>query len=48
MKKISDSNASFLSALTDGIHLHTLSAKSEMALDKAVQALAEAGFLIEM
>lgn len=48
MKKISDSNASFLSALTDGIHLHTLSAKSEKALDKAVQALSEAGFLIEM
>ncbi|MBN8191113.1 transcription repressor NadR [Bacillus sp. NTK074B] len=47
MKKIEDTGASFLSELTDGVHLHTLMAQTEQTLDKAEQALEEAGFLIQ-
>ncbi len=47
MKKIQNTKASFLSELTCGIHLHTISAATEAALDKAEAALKEAGFLME-
>jgi transcriptional regulator of NAD metabolism len=47
MKKIQNSKASFLSELTGGIHLHTVSASSENALDKAEAAMKTAGFLME-
>ncbi|MEI2664561.1 transcription repressor NadR [Rossellomorea sp. LJF3] len=47
MKKIEETGASFLSELTDGVHLHTLMAQTEQALDKAENALREAGFLIQ-
>ncbi|HJV16851.1 MAG TPA: transcription repressor NadR [Bacillales bacterium] len=47
MEKVIHTKAAFLSVLTDGIHLHTLTAKSETALDQAVEALEKAGFLIE-
>lgn len=47
MEKINNTGSSYLSQLTDGIHLHTISASSEEALDKAVDALRNAGFLIE-
>ncbi|MEH7249888.1 transcription repressor NadR [Neobacillus niacini] len=40
-------NASLLSELTGGIHLHTIAASSTQTLDKAEAALKEAGFLIE-
>lgn len=39
--------AALLSELTDGIHLHTISASSEKTLDKAVDALRAEGFLME-
>nr|WP_156509881.1 transcription repressor NadR [Rossellomorea aquimaris] len=47
MKKIKDTKASFLSELTDGIHLHTIMAQDEKTLMTAEQALKKAGFLIE-
>ncbi|MDQ0156100.1 transcription repressor NadR [Robertmurraya andreesenii] len=45
--KIHSTNASYLSELTNGVHLHTLSAASEEVLDKAEEALRRNGFLIE-
>jgi uncharacterized protein len=46
MEKIRSTKAAYLSELTGGIHLHTLSASSEQALDTAVEALRKANFLI--
>lgn len=47
MKKIQSTKASFLSELTSGIHLHTISATNEQTLEKAVAALKAEGFLME-
>lgn len=47
IQRIADSNASYLSVLANGVHLHTLSADSEQHLDEAEAALKEAGFLID-
>lgn len=47
MANMQNTNASLLSELTNGIHLHTISASSNLALDKAEAALRGAGFLIE-
>jgi uncharacterized protein len=47
MKKIESTKASFLSELTGGIHLHTISAISESALDNAEEALKTEGILME-
>ncbi|MFS0654697.1 transcription repressor NadR [Bacillus sp. 179-C3.3 HS] len=44
--KISNTGASYLSELTDGVHLHTLTSYHQHQLDQAIQALDEAGFLI--
>ncbi|WP_353855073.1 transcription repressor NadR [Bacillus sp. Bos-x628] len=46
VQKISNTGASYLSELTDGVHLHTLTAYSQNHLDQAIKALDEAGFLI--
>ncbi|MDK8639526.1 transcription repressor NadR [Niallia taxi] len=46
MKKIQSTNAVYLSQLTSGIHLHTLTANSQSALTEAEAALRNAGFLI--
>ena len=46
MNKIEDTGASFLSELTDGVHLHTLMAPNEETLDTAEYALLVAGFLL--
>ena len=46
MKKIDETGASFLSELTDGVHLHTIMAQSEQTLERAEKALHDAGFLI--
>jgi len=46
IRKVNQTKASYLSELTDGVHLHTLEASSEGDLDDAVQALDEAGFLL--
>ncbi len=47
MKKFENGKASFLSELTDGVHLHTLSSASEEALLEAEKELQKAGFLVE-
>jgi uncharacterized protein len=47
MKKIKETNASLLSQLTDGTHLHTLQADSPQKIDAAIRSLHEAGMLIE-
>ncbi|NRG46699.1 transcription repressor NadR [Bacillus sp. CRN 9] len=47
MDKIHSTGSSYLSELTGGIHLHSLTASSEQKLDEAEQALKEAGFLVE-
>lgn len=44
--KMTTAKASLLSQLTEGIHLHTLMASTEEALDEAEQALKDANFLI--
>ncbi|WP_053364213.1 transcription repressor NadR [Bacillus sp. FJAT-27251] len=47
MEKIKTTNAGYLSELTEGIHLHTISAPSEKVLDEAEEAMRTARFLIE-
>ncbi|MBB6453861.1 hypothetical protein HNQ94_002312 [Salirhabdus euzebyi] len=47
VKKVEDSNAALLSELTGGIHLHTIAAESEEALNEAVMALDKAGLLMK-
>lgn len=47
LQKLQAANATYLSALTDGTHLHVLRAPSVDALDHAIAALREKGFLIE-
>lgn len=46
VEKVNSTKASYLSELTNGIHLHTLSATSEEDLDKAEKMLKEHGFLL--
>ncbi|RSD23293.1 transcription repressor NadR [Mesobacillus subterraneus] len=48
MEKIRKTKASYLSELTDGIHLHTITASSEKALNQAEEALRKANFLINL
>lgn len=47
MEKVRSTNASYLSELTNGIHLHSISGPTEKVLDEAVQALKMSDFLIE-
>lgn len=47
IEKINSTGASYLSELTDGIHLHTISAPDESRIEKACAALQRAGFLVE-
>ncbi|MBB5174269.1 transcription repressor NadR [Texcoconibacillus texcoconensis] len=47
MDKIRSTNASFLSKLTDGVHLHTLEAEDEDQLNEAINALSKNGFLLD-
>ncbi|MCQ6273540.1 transcription repressor NadR [Bacillus sp. V3B] len=47
IKKIKATKSSYLLELTDGVHLHTISAPTETALDEAEEALRDAHFLIE-
>ncbi|MFB5265899.1 transcription repressor NadR [Paenibacillus enshidis] len=44
--RITSTNASYLSELTGGIHLHTLTAPDQERIEQAVQALERAGFLL--
>lgn len=47
LNKIKETNASLLTDLTSGIHLHTISAPNEEAIKKAEEALKVAGILVE-
>lgn len=47
MKKINQHNASYLSQLTEGLHLHTLQADTIEKLDRACAELSKAGFLVK-
>ncbi|MDP4097242.1 transcription repressor NadR [Paenibacillus sp. P96] len=44
--RITSTKASYLSELTGGVHLHTLTAPDQERLDQACQALERAGFLL--
>ena len=46
IQKIESSQASLLSELTEGVHLHTLDADSEEQLKEACVELEKAGFLL--
>ena len=46
IRRSEEENATPLSALTEGIHLHTLSAHSEEQLDRAIEKLKKLGFLL--
>ncbi|EKN66201.1 hypothetical protein BABA_16787 [Neobacillus bataviensis LMG 21833] len=47
LKRLQTTKASLLSELTGGYHLHTLSASTEQALNKAEAALKSEGILLE-
>jgi transcriptional regulator of NAD metabolism len=47
VKQIDDSNATYLSTLTAGIHLHTLEAAKTEQIEAACSALKEAGILVD-
>ena len=47
MERVKETNANFLSALTDGTHLHVISAPSEQLLNRAEAKLREAGMLVD-
>ncbi|PAV28881.1 transcription repressor NadR [Virgibacillus profundi] len=46
IKKINETNASYLSTLTEGIHLHTLEANTMDKIEAACKTLEEVGILI--
>jgi transcriptional regulator of NAD metabolism len=46
MKRLKDTNAVLLSALTEGVHTHTLTSDSKEKIDKACHALSEKGYLL--
>ena len=47
LSKLSMTNASLLSELTSGVHLHTIEANSKAQLEAVIQALKEQGLLLE-
>lgn len=47
LEKVKATKATYLSALTDGTHLHVISAPSEQQLNQAEQILRKKGYLIE-
>lgn len=47
VKRVTETNALYLSALTDGTHLHVISAISEENLDLAESKLREHGILVD-
>lgn len=46
IRKSKEENATPLSALTEGIHLHTISAKTEEQIDRAIDKLKKMGILL--
>lgn len=47
MKRVHDTGASYLLELTDGTHLHTITASDNVTLEKAVSRMRDSGFLLE-
>ena len=47
LMKVNETNAQLLSALTDGTHLHVISAPSEEILTTVINKLREKGFILE-
>ncbi|MFK3958266.1 transcription repressor NadR [Guptibacillus hwajinpoensis] len=47
LSKLSMTNASLLSELTSGVHLHTIEANSKSQLEAVINALKHEGFLLE-
>ena len=47
LMKVNETNAQLLSALTDGTHLHVISAPSEEILTTVIDKLREKGFILE-
>lgn len=47
MEKISDSNASLLSQLTNGIHIHTIESLNEDTIKRTEKLLRDKGILVE-
>src|SRR5699024_486737 len=47
IKEIKKTNATLLSRLTDGVHLHTIKADAIEKIDAACDALKEAGILLQ-
>ena len=47
VQRVAETNASYLSILTKGTHLHVISAPSEETLDLVVEKLREKGYLVE-
>ncbi|WP_203339782.1 transcription repressor NadR [Planococcus beijingensis] len=47
MKRVRETGASYLLELTDGTHLHTITAPDNATLEKAVQTMRDNGFLLE-
>jgi transcriptional regulator of NAD metabolism len=46
LSQITETNASLLSELTEGTHLHTIEAESTKQLDEVCEALEQAGYLL--
>jgi len=46
LSRLAETEASLLSSLTKGVHLHTVQASRQAALDKAAEALRAKGFLL--
>lgn len=47
MRSIKESQGKLLSSLTEGVHLHTVEAESEAALERIEKALREKGFIMD-
>ncbi len=47
LQRVKETNANYLSVLTDGTHLHEISASSNALLDRAVEMLRKKGYLVE-
>lgn len=47
IKKVEETNANYLSALTDGTHLHVISSSSQKNLDLVEEKLRAKGYLVE-
>lgn len=47
IERVRETKSNFLSALTDGTHLHVISSTSEEGLDRAEEKLRAAGILVE-